>query len=692
MTKTFKYLSYMLAGAALAVSAWSCSDENYNMPEPNLTPEELVEGVAFTVEHDAQNPNIIYLKSLMPAQYQVAWVTPQGRRTGTEVTLQIPFDGQYDVQIGVDTRGGYVWSKPYTFKVADFCAEFVDNFLWTRLSGGVGNSKTWMLDLKVLDDGSKKTTFWGGPHWYFNPNYTWEYLHGANENESVYFNYMDYTEDNKWEKGKAINTDDVPGCDGADANWYWAADYAGNSWMCNAENYGTITFDLINGANVTIKDADGNVVSTGKYLIDTDNHLLTFSGCYPLNSSNNGVQTMSTRILYLSDTGMQLIADGLTSGSATSLNYVTVDYFENYQPATGPEEPTLPDGWKDDISQTVITSVKWVLSDKNPLDWAQLNGTLMNGWEDIADYPGWLGTPDPASYADFSMTLDCKDNTATFTYPDGSTTECTYDLDDKGIYTFSEPVKSFPLVGWASFAVTAENQLRIVKIEKDLMGNVSGMWLGALSTEKPEYMAYHFVPTAGSGGGSEADPLAAWKTALCGKTFGLCWEAFVDWINFDMTGGWTTAGSFGDDFASNGWVWNEDVANVSKTAALEFTNANGQIMASLSYTKNDGTAVNESGVVTVKEIDGIFALNFPFDFVDFDGTAANWLPRNNSKFGAYYTTPVDANDWIWVSHGAVGNNLGNVDEKGFFLGAVSNAVAGGADKDEILVYWWKLKQ
>lgn len=219
MTKAFKYLSYMLLGAACAGAAWSCTDENYKLPEPNITPEELVEGVAFTVEHDAQNPNIIHLKSLMPASYQVAWVTPQGRKTGGEATLSIPFDGSYEVQMGVDTRGGYVWSEPYTFTIDEFCADFVDHYLWKRISGGVGQSKTWQLDLGVLADGSWKATFFKGPHWFFTNTYNWDCLHAANESETVNNNFLD-NED--WEASMAITPN---------SDWSWFADYASNDWL-----------------------------------------------------------------------------------------------------------------------------------------------------------------------------------------------------------------------------------------------------------------------------------------------------------------------------------------------------------------------------------------------------------------------------------------------------------------------------
>lgn len=493
MKSIFK--SFLLSAAAI-VGLSACSSDDYDLPAANLSPEDLVEGIAFSITPDTSNPNIIHLKSLLPASYQVAWETPQGRSVGAEKDLKIPFNGEYEVKIGVSTRGGYVWSNPAKFIVADFCAEFVDNFLWNRISGGVGNSKTWQLDLATLEDGTVKTTRFKGPHWFFNVNYTWDKLHAASETENSYANFLDSS---PWESSAAIDpTPAEKDVNDSEAGWYWAADYAGNSWMIGDDlkkpNYGYMTFDLINGANVTITDADGTVLSKGTYMIDVDNHTIAFGDCTPLNT--NGRTDRSFKLLYLSDDALMLLGD---NSNNQSLNYVTKEYFENYKEAA-PQEPVLPDGWKDDISQTVITSVKWVLSDSNPLDWCNLDGSRMNGWNNPSDYPDWLGTPDPAVYSGFSMTLDCKDNSAVFAYPDGSKVETSYELDDKGIYTFADAVPSTTVIGWASFGLDANNGLRIMSIDKDSFGNVEGIWLGQRSTEKDEYLAFHFTPQAGTAG------------------------------------------------------------------------------------------------------------------------------------------------------------------------------------------------
>ena len=511
MTKAFKYLSYMLVGAACAGAAWSCTDETYSIPEPNITPAELVEGVAFTVDHDADNPNIIHLKSLMPAEYQIAWVTPQGRKTGNEASLSIPFDGDYQVQMGVDTRGGYVWSEPYTFTVEDFCADFVDHYLWERLSGGVGQSKTWQLDLAVLTeaealssnvdrntwqktvkDGATyyaKSAFWMGPHWYWHPLYTWDHLHGKDENESTPDNYMD-SDPWKPEDNAIINPNTLPEVDGVDNNtWYWRADFVGNNWMCNAENYGYITFDLIDGAHVTMTDAKGNITGTGTYMLDTDNHMLTLSDVYPLNSSNQGCMSRSLKLLYLSDDAMQVIQDGLTSGSATSLNYVTKDYFEAYsKPA--PSVITLPETWYEDLNVQIKYSA-WRIDPDTPYGFYSKGGELdqarkpMGADKNTLDkYRINLCEPEPGMYF-----IDM---------PDGSEIEGQVEINKKGTISFSNGIGSSNLGG----GITLEgSDFTVIGIEYDNVGRVGSFILGVPQNDSEgnlvEYLGYKFTADYG---------------------------------------------------------------------------------------------------------------------------------------------------------------------------------------------------
>lgn len=53
----------------------------------------------------------------------------------------MPFEGEYEVTFGVQTRGGIVYGNPATFTIDSFYADFVNDDLWTYLTGGVNNEK-----------------------------------------------------------------------------------------------------------------------------------------------------------------------------------------------------------------------------------------------------------------------------------------------------------------------------------------------------------------------------------------------------------------------------------------------------------------------------------------------------------------------------------------------------------------------
>lgn len=178
-------------------------------------------------------------------------------------------------------------------------------------------------------------------------------------------------------------------------------------------------------------------------------------------------------------------------------NYVSKEFADNYVPEDLPDpEPTLPDGWEDMVSEVVTSKIKWTMSTDVPFDWANLDGSLMNNFT-AGNYPEWAT---PVSDLDkLSITLDSKEMTYEVATPDGTTASGTYTLDEKGIYTFSGTIPTYHIGGGdIMFNTDANNQLRILSIES-ASGNIMGMWLGARSSEKEEYIAYHFIPNAGSG-------------------------------------------------------------------------------------------------------------------------------------------------------------------------------------------------
>lgn len=654
----------------------SCSPEEIELGTMDVKPADLVEGIAFTIEHDGENANIVYLRSLMGTRYTPLWNHPQGRSQEKEVKLQIAFPGTYEVVYGVMTRGGIVYGDTATFEVEEMYAPFISDPIWEMIAGGANEEKTWYLDL----DAEGVSRYFLGPMYFFRNWYTWDGLH-TESGES----YLDADPWN-WEEailptidreGDSRTGAPIPGVNA----WFWAADWPGNQWMTPAADFGTMTFNLKGAANVIVDQEEyGLGLQQGTFNIDVENHTIKFSDAKPLHDAsrnNDDVNWYDVQILYLNDDAMQLgIVPNGDAAAMTVYNYISKDYRDNWTPGDEPDpEPALPDGWKDDVSKTVNTTIIWKLSESNPLDWATLDGSMLNGWQKPEDYPDWLGSPDPSVYGNFSMTMNSDDLSVVFVNPDGTTISGTYSLDEKGIYSFDVDVPTFAIIGWASFAADANNQLRILKIEKDASDNVIGMWLGARSSDKDEYTAFHFVPT---GGASNDDPLDAWKKAFVGKTFKPDVNWFVDWVNFppDFTGGWTTAETFGDDYNTNNWVWTEEVRAVAESASLTFALEGDDIKLTLTQTK-DGAPYTATGDVTIDPDNKILNISIPL--VDYVGTIANWLPSTNTK-----TITGDVNDYYFVSHG--GTNLSNIDTEGFWLGVISNSVESGDDNDEALIF------
>ena len=204
-----KLINIFTLFALFAMMFVSCSPDDYSLGSKNVKAEDLVEGIAFKIEHDASNPNIIYLTSLMGNGYTPLWNHPQGRSQKQKVTLKMPFPGTYNVTFGVETPGGIVYGEPVTFTVDDFYADFVNDDVWTMISGGVGKSKTWYLDL----DAEGVSRHFLAPMYFFTGTYNWDALHTASGD-----NYLDA---DAWDWKKAITP--LAGDDG-NALWYWLAD------------------------------------------------------------------------------------------------------------------------------------------------------------------------------------------------------------------------------------------------------------------------------------------------------------------------------------------------------------------------------------------------------------------------------------------------------------------------------------
>lgn len=596
-TRNFKKYTLLL-GMILALFA--CQPDEFSLGSL-LSKEDL----KYSITQNPDDPNMVILESLTPGVTPL-WITPSGRSQLLKDTVKIAFAGDYQFVYGVESAGGLVQADTLNLTITTDNYDYVKDPLWVLLTGGVGESKTW-----VLDNGQYGLA--KGPLHFADPS-----------RDQVWGNY-----EINWDPSGA----DIGATD---------QDYAS-----------TMTFDLIGGPHITsVKPNEDEVTEHGVFGFNATNHTLSTTDATIIRVAsiipNADNWTRSLNVLELTENQLRI---GIMRTNDEGpwwyvLNYVSKEYADNYEGGEDPE-PALPDGWQDDISQVVSTTIAWKLSEENPFDWANLDGSLMNGWQAPADYPDWLGgTLDPSAYADFSMTMNSAENTVVFVTPDGTTTEGSYSLDEKGIYSFDVTVPTFTLVGWAGFSADANNQLRITKIEKNASGSVTGMWLGKIDPEKPEYMVYHLVPQMGGG---EVDPLAAWKNALKGKTLVPDVNYFADWYGIDWTGGWT-ADLYPDDFTSQGWFWTQEVHDACLASSISFY-MDGDVLKADAV--DNGTAKNGITVDIDPENETLTFSEAPFTF--------SWIFTNNGE---------GMGPWLFGSHN--GASLSNIADKGMYLGFYSN--------------------
>ena len=90
------------------------------------------------------------MESKLGVNYTALWEHPQGRSQEQKVTLKMPFEGTYTVKFGVETRGGVIYGEPTTFDISTFCADFVNDELWSFLTGGVDSEKFGYLTMAPM--------------------------------------------------------------------------------------------------------------------------------------------------------------------------------------------------------------------------------------------------------------------------------------------------------------------------------------------------------------------------------------------------------------------------------------------------------------------------------------------------------------------------------------------------------------
>lgn len=582
-------VSFLMLGIGFLIS--SCEPESLSLGSQLDKSEidfEIVQD--FSVDPGG---NTVILTNKTPGVV-LTWDYGTGRSNKKTETVKYAFKGDYTIKVSAVTEGGIVELDPVTVTVTDDNLNYVNDPLWTALTGGVGNTKTW-----VLDNGDYGLA--PGALSYADPATTVE--------------WNNFTPN--WEpEGNPPGSEDV--------NMGWGS---------------TMTFSLDGGPFMTThKLNEGGVDESGTYFLDINEHTLTTTNATILRpdnyieNANNWNDNL--KVLVLNENQLRIAIYRTNDEGPWWLiwNYVSKEYTDNYVPEDLPDpdpEIDLNGGSIDDLlSVTTTTSKTWVMSPDTPFNWTDLNGVFLNDWSSVTDYEnsGWA----PFSSADQTSVIKNKitfNNDGTVSTIDSNDVEATgtysTSTDGTNVITFTGISPSFPIgTGWASASTTSQNQWKIVKTK--LTGpTVTDIWFGKRDeTGKDEYMVYHFVledPTA-------ADPLEVARKfiiqSLTGptgsRTFKVSDSWHVDWLAGDLSGGWTGPTTFADDFTSNSWVWTAAVKAGLQDPTLTFS--------------TDGTTVTatkvQDGITTSAEViidPENNTIDIDMDLIAF-ADAANWLP------------------------------------------------------------------
>ena len=421
-------ICYLLFSGALT----ACSPDDYSLNKPDLSPSDLIEGSAFSVDVDAQNT--VTLKSLLDKRYHCYWIQPNGRSQGDVVQLSLPFAGTYEVQFGVDTRGGVVYGEPHQFTITTNNMSLLEDPLYSYLTGGVGSTKRWVPVDK--DYGVGQCT---GPVMYCNPD---DVLNDGSASTDIGINHMH------------------PNWDPGFQSWLIPQD---SPYM---DSYMEFTLDDVNGCTITEYQGENKETTKGKWnlnLTDKNHPTLSFTDAFVMhNVGFNEVcanYTDNIIITELTPYVLQFATMRTNSEGAWWIiwNFIAEDVKTGkviipsgeaeYIEATTPVLPEI-EGLAEKIFTTDINGVEFQgaemtfkVSEDAAYDWLWWNGGS-SAWESVTK--GNYGTNWAPLWGDDALeqelTLTKK---GSYTYGE---TEGTYTLTD-GVITFDKPVTFFTVVG-----------------------------------------------------------------------------------------------------------------------------------------------------------------------------------------------------------------------------------------------------
>ncbi|WP_194768456.1 hypothetical protein [Tamlana sp. I1] len=476
--------SFLMLGIVSLVA--SCDPENHSLGK-TLDKSDIDFDIVQDFTTDPGG-NTVIMTNNTPG-VTLTWDYVTGKSNKAKETVKYAFKGDYTIKITAVTAGGLVELDPVTITVTDDNLSYVDDPLWNLLSGGVGNSKTWLLDLDANGD----SKYFAGPMYFYGTDNAW--LEGGEA----------------WEGGDT-------GCYGDDC-WNWSPDWKGNQWIATQGDYGTMTFSLDGGPFLTTNHLmiPSYGEESGTYFLDIDAKTLTTSNATILHTNENDACVDNwgiMKVFSITENSLQLgvLRKDSCDGPATLVfNFITKEYSDNWVPEEIiPEqdegfEPTFASG---ELLQILTGGPAagrfWKLDGNgNPVDWlaggigwttsasSSYNWGWNDTWTSIADN-SWIRFDQYGGLQNYYKNENGVESTGTFTI-DEATNEVF--LNDSAML----------IANPGHFMSPTTSSFTVIKAVSETF-ETTGLWFGtSYDAAKDEWFAFHYVINNNvSGGGGSA--------------------------------------------------------------------------------------------------------------------------------------------------------------------------------------------
>ena len=517
-------LIYTLLAAIAVFLLASCSPEDFGFGKKTYSPEDLVEGKAYTVTIEG---NVLKLESKISDATSL-WITPIGRSQEKAFTVELPFAGEYEVTFGVETPGGIVYGDPYKITLSQNDFSLLSDNKWFYLADKDYKTGDPLPSAETLAKGISKK-------WYpCDANY------GVGQCTAPVMYIAPYDPDGDGKGFTAEEKDDknvayrdiVFGTGNWKPNW----DPGFQSWLVPEndpymDSYMTFSMDALNGCVATMYRGESGAkgASTGSNMVgkfnmnlnDKTKPLITFTDCYAMH--NTGFDevcsnyTQDIQIVELTPYVLQLVTKRTNSEGNWYIcwNFVSEDVIATKgacipkadQDLIETAKPKLPtfENIHTDLFTADINGDKYVgskmtfnLDSETPYDFLWWNGSPnVKAWESVTGgkyNSTWAPALDDKAIDNFELTIS-KASDGSYNYECGEAdgkvkiTENTLTFDKEiSVFAVAGDKRTIELKGNQFYILgnSADDQYLTIGIPetKDENGQVNSYLVAKLAYKK----------------------------------------------------------------------------------------------------------------------------------------------------------------------------------------------------------------